>query len=273
MKKIFIILVLISAVFSSCSKNDSELEEENIPHNTLKGRKLSVLGDSFSTYDGEIPKDHETWYRTSTIPLSAMWWEKLLLDTEMEKEIISAWSGSRISTGYSDSRVPMCDESRLSNLGNPDIIILFGGINDWRYNCQLGDYYPGSGDYDLTKFRQAYEYVLCELILRYPKALLFACTMTQNGRISEAPTFPQYKSSVGYLYDYAESIKYLCEIYNVTCIDLFEKSGITYWNAQAGADNVPTENNTKTFDGLHPNIEGMKDIYNLVIKTLVSMTI
>ena len=233
------------------------------------GRRLSVLGDSISTYSGEIPQGYDNFYGPSKLDLKDMWWRRIIDLLGMEKEVVDAWSGSRVSEGYSqDSRVSMCREERLANLGDPDVIILFGGVNDWRYGCRLGDYRGRDDGFDLSLFRHAYEYVLQQLLTRYPRARLYACTMLQDGRTTDSATFPSWKSSVGYLHEYAESIRRLSGICGVTCIDLYAQSGITYYNGQAGGGNVPVEGNTLTIDGLHPTALGMRLVAEAILRAL-----
>lgn len=258
-----------ASITPSDSANLTVLQYQPVIKNSspIKGKKISVLGDSMSAYQGQIPSGFETYYTTTIMDITNMWWQRLVSEYGMVKEVINAWSGSRVSKGYTDNRVAMCEESRLSNLGSPDVIVFFGGINDWRYLCALGDYHT-TGSFDLTKFRPAYEYVLQQLLSRYPRAKVIACTPCQDGRLADSPNFPQI-NSVGYLYDYVETIRHLCKIYGVPCVDLFQNSGITYWNGQADANNTPTVNNTKTFDGLHPNISGQSDLFYTILKELL----
>ena len=107
---------------------------------SLEGLKLSILGDSISTfyaagsemnsyYSGENQFYYPRYSATvKTVDLT--WWYQFLKATKMELGINNSWSGScavgsTTSAGNSDARLNTLDEN-----GNPDVVIIYLGTND-----------------------------------------------------------------------------------------------------------------------------------------------
>lgn len=107
---------------------------------SLEGLKLSILGDSISTfyaagsemnsyYSGENQFYYPRYSATvKTVDLT--WWYQFLKATKMELGINNSWSGScavgsGTSAGNSDARLNTLDEN-----GNPDVVIIYLGTND-----------------------------------------------------------------------------------------------------------------------------------------------
>lgn len=131
------------------------------------GKKFSIFGDSISTYAGYI-QGYTTYYPYGTLNDVVMtYWMKLIAKFEgatLEKNI--SYSGSCVSyaeetfecvgskKSYSiKSTKAKCFLTRYaeSGIGNPDVLILYGGTND-RVFCKgnvprPGDYYNDSGKY------------------------------------------------------------------------------------------------------------------------------
>ena len=106
----------------------------------LSGKKVSILGDSISTFyaEGSVMNsyyrgENQFYYPTysptvETVDLT--WWYQLLNNTGMTLGINNSWSGStaagtNVSSGVQDSRIDTLDEN-----GTPDIVIIYLGTND-----------------------------------------------------------------------------------------------------------------------------------------------
>lgn len=131
------------------------------------GLKFSIFGDSISTYAGYI-QGYTTYYPFGSLnDVSMTYWMKLIAKFDgagLEKNI--SYSGSCVSyaeetyetvgsqKSYTlSSRKTRCFLTRYaeSGIGNPDVLILYGGTND-RVFCKgnvprPGDYYNDSGMY------------------------------------------------------------------------------------------------------------------------------
>lgn len=221
----------------------------------LSGKKISILGDSISTFSGMIPSGNAKFYPTGDVQTRAVcWWNRLLSLCRAKLEINQSWSGSRITTTGSQG-VAFIDDSRIKALGSPDVIFVFGGTNDFGQSgpAQLGDFVKvNNGDKDKTKFRPAYQYLVETLQATYPLAeivLLVPLQRTSFGLFGNNAQGWNYQ-------DLKESIITIADMYGVKYVDL-SKCGINQGNLSAF-----------TIDGLHPNVKGMEKITSYIIAQL-----
>ncbi|MCQ2255656.1 MAG: SGNH/GDSL hydrolase family protein [Bacteroidaceae bacterium] len=213
-------------------------------------KKVSILGDSYSTFKGHIQPDvNEPWYpfdykdkdgnyQNDVRTVEQTWW-RVFLDNNKDKYVLeknNSYSGATISChGYKDkdgNPEDYCYRSyatRCVNLGNPDIILIFGATNDSWAGAEVGDYqYANFTKQDLWFFRPALAQLLQTVRMYYPKARVHYIL---NSELRE---------------EINESIYTLCGQYNVPVITLkdIEK--------QMG----------------HPSVKGMKAIAKQVEKAL-----
>lgn len=114
-------------------------------------KKLLIFGDSYSTFAGEIPEGHTTYYpNNDVLQKEDTWWFKFIERSGYELVYNDSWSGSTISyTGYnnydcSKTSSFICRYKKLRSdflLGRKDIdlIIVLGGTNDSWADSPLGD--------------------------------------------------------------------------------------------------------------------------------------
>ena len=161
-----------------------------------RGLSVSILGDSYSTFEGCLATDsNEVWYYPVDSPkhhkgndvgeASQCWWSIVIKEMGAKLERNNSFSGSTICrSGYAKDktgdRVPlkgyeqMCDYtnrsfiSRSNALGNPDIILICGGTNDSWCGAPIGDYVYGNWtDLQLYTFRPAMAKLLADLRQHY----------------------------------------------------------------------------------------------------------
>lgn len=196
---------------------------------------LSILGDSYSTFEGWLtPDTNLVWYtvppdtrRTDVRSVDQTWWWQVLRRQGWKLEVNNSYSGSTVcNTGYRDE--DYTHESfvtRLSNLGSPDVIIIFGGTNDSWAGSPLGEFkYEGIRRADLYTFRPALAHMLARLRELYPTADLW---FVSNDGLKESIT---------------ESVREVCAHYGVPVIQL---EGI---DKKSG----------------HPSVKGMRQIADQV---------
>lgn len=104
----------------------------------LKGKRLSILGDSISTYRG-ISDDafrnatigNNPCYYTDPFPVEQTYWHRVMTDLNLTLCVNNSWSGGNL-TGRGDPKAGVERAKYLSdNRGEkPDIVIVFMGIND-----------------------------------------------------------------------------------------------------------------------------------------------
>ena len=97
-------------------------------------KKVSILGDSYSTYKGYIPDNYAPFYpdaNNDVKDVEQMWWSLYIDAKGYQLEKNDSWGGTTIcGTGYGrmdSSRSAFT--SRVDQLGDPDIIFIFGGTN------------------------------------------------------------------------------------------------------------------------------------------------
>lgn len=212
-----------------------------------KELRISILGDSYSTFEGYLtPDTNLIWYFRPENPqknakndvqaVEDTWWHQVVSKLGAKLETNNSYSGSTICyTGYKDNKGKHSDYSdrafitRNNKLGNPDIILVCGGTNDSWAGSPIGDYTFGNwSNEELYSFRPALAKLLFDLRGNYPTAKI---VFMLNSELKE---------------EINESTHTICTHYGIPCIDLkdIEK--------QQG----------------HPSKKGMKAIAEQVVKFL-----
>lgn len=197
---------------------------------------LAVLGDSYSTFAGFIPKGNACWYnspadhkRTDVTKVEQTWWWQVANEGGYKLGAIESYSGATIcNTGYRDE--DYSDRSfvtRCTNLGNPDIILICGATNDSWANAPIGDYkYANWKRVDLYFFRPAMAKMLNDIKLHYPNVEVYFILNTE------------LKKEIN------ESVLEVCKHYDVPVLEL-----------------VDIDKKSS-----HPSVKGMKAIAQQVLK-------
>ena len=210
MKKLFLLMLMVATF--ACS--------------SAQKKKVSVLGDSYSTFVGVIPANYASFYpndRNDVTEIDQTWWSLYIKAKGYALEKNDSWGGTTIcGTGYGrmdSSRNNFI--ARVNSLGHPDIIFVFGGTNDDWANSPIGEYqYADWTKEDCKNFRPALACLIDLLQKRYPKAEI--CFIL-NSELKE-PT--------------NESMREICKHYNVKLVELHD---------------IEKQNG-------HPSISGMKSI-------------
>lgn len=178
-------------------------------------KNVSVLGDSYSTFKGYVyPDTNAVWYaapairNTDVSSVEETWWRIFTEETGVPIEVNNSFSGATIcNTGY--KKKDYSDRSfitRMDNLGNPELILVFGATND----CWAGSPLEGRDSTDLYAVRPAMHCLFSGLARLYPKAdVVFMLNDEIQG-------------------DIRKIILDTCELYNVPCLELTDvdkKSG------------------------------------------------
>lgn len=208
-----LILVLLMASFSfavvGCGEDQTPPPSGNLYLNNpnrdalkevLQGKRLSILGDSISTYEdvsnstsiNDTLGTNDVWYRSGQLKLADTWWKQTIDYAGMQLLVNNANSGSSV-TDIRTNRVPgyiRCDQLH-SNVGervNPDIIAVYMGTNDYLSNCPC-DESVDSTVYDrvttngftpgATDFVDACALMMYKMTEEYPEAKIFVFTVPQ----------------------------------------------------------------------------------------------
>ena len=154
---------------------------------------FSVIGNSISTYYDYIPSGYAIYYtadreKNNDIQVGDQWWMQLSRMSGLSFLANAAWSGSRVAFDSSTlGKInPFCSDARVKALGragNPDLIFVLGGTNDWSHsaNIPLGEYCTTGEFKDSLSFRGAYSLLLHKLTTRYPRARIICLSILPRG--------------------------------------------------------------------------------------------
>ena len=197
-------------------------------------KKVSILGDSYSTYKGYIPDNYAPFYpdaNNDVKDVEQMWWSLYIDAKGYQLEKNDSWGGTTIcGTGYGrmdSSRSAFT--SRVDQLGDPDIIFIFGGTNDAWAGSPIGEYqYSDWTKEDCKSFRPALACLLDMLMKRYPDAEIYSIL---NSELRE---------------EINESSREICKHYGIQLIELHD---------------IEKQNG-------HPSVKGMKSICEQLIEAI-----
>lgn len=222
MKKNFLLLISFLCCMAACAQKPS----------------ISILGDSYSTFEGYVtPSTNEMWYyeesgdRTDVNDVTQTWWWLVAKEGGYKLCINNSYSGSTIGyrgydgNDYSDRSFL----SRMDQLGNPDVILIFGATNDSWAGEPVGEYkYQNLSKADFYTFRPAMAFMLQHMTNRYPNVDIY---FILNSELRD---------------DITESCKTICSHYGVECLQLRDIHKING----------------------HPSIKGMRAIADQVLKMM-----
>lgn len=110
---------------------------------------VSILGDSYSTFEDFIPQGNATWYapnpqeeRTDVGSVRQTWWWQTVSEGGYILGVNESYSGATISyTGYrGDDYSDRSFVTRLRRVGPCDILLIFGATNDSWTDGPIGEY-------------------------------------------------------------------------------------------------------------------------------------
>lgn len=240
---------------------------EQAHKNPLKGLKVSIMGDSISTYEGWLKSGYPTWYpKADVTDVGQTWWKKLIDDNEMILGFNASYSGSGVqSDAWGTSAITDERINLLGQNGDPDIIIFYIGTNDNIIEnlSELGDIdtlidtpmtNSSANKYDTTTFLGAYQAMITKAMYKYPNAKIVCMGLLwrvlydfNNGDVVNSAD----------LFVAANKISQICDLYGGLFIDP-RKCGIT-----------PANMSSYLIDGLHPNAAGHQLIANYVKTRLI----
>ena len=107
-----------------------------------QSKTVSILGDSYSTYEDFVtPATNELWYyaknaaqKTDVKNVRQTWWHQVIKENGWRLAVNNSYSGATISyTGYDGNDYsPRSFNTRMDNLGQPDIILQIRGYQESR---------------------------------------------------------------------------------------------------------------------------------------------
>ena len=209
--KVVLLLASLSLLLTSCVKDP---EPDPIKH-------FSVLGDSYSTFEGYVyPESNDIWYSLppnnliDVTSVEEMWWRKVATELGWVLDKNNSFSGSLICNFYGYNAGPYYSPHsfirRMDDLGDPDVIFVFGGANDVWNGAYWGEYvYSDWTEGQLEQYRPALAYLFENLKRLYPKARLYFLVDTGLSTTVDGQQF-------------IESVYTVARHYGIKCIDLYD---------------------------------------------------
>ena len=234
-----------------------------------KGKVISILGDSISTFAGYIPVaddfnlQHYARYPQDNLftEVEHTWWMQVLTALDAKLGINESWRSTEVynyidaevNSSYDGAKACMASITRIQNLGSngtPDVILFFGGTNDITQSRPVGTFDPSTApkEVDLTSVKwdtvaDAYVDAIMRMQYYYPEAQIVAML-----------PFDRNSQGTAKVDQYNSLFISICEHYGVPYVDLRE-CGIS---------------NADLPDGTHPDATGMDYITAAVMDVLMS---
>ncbi len=257
-------------VLQSYSARIEELSNQNRVLESLEGKKISIIGDSISTWEGisnnpdaNVTTENNPLYYTNDQPRELesyedTWWMQAINGTGMELLVNNSWSGAKVNK----KGIEMSTELDNNEGVSPDIVAVYMGVNDFHSYGFCGDnVYDDeffkrveSSDFIPTSFDEAYALMIYQIKAKY-NADIYLFNIPYNGKIEGLSGTHGLDNMNNLLAKYNEAISAIAEHYNCTLVDL-------------NSTELSTDYDTLTGDGLHPNMAGMDIITNLFVEAI-----
>lgn len=172
--------------------------------------------------------------------------------------------GTRIARQTKPSENPRRDQDFISRVESmdkdADIVVVFGGTNDWGHgDAQLGEFESR----DAYTFYGALHVLYTSLIEKFPAATIVILTPLHRIGENDRMINPERPNNVRLLKEYVEAIREVAEYYSLPVLDLYKVSGLQ--------PAIPIIKETYMPDGLHPNDAGHRILADKIIAFLKSI--
>lgn len=216
--------------------------------------KISIIGDSISTYDGYNLYGYPVHYKDDILSMNEMssvddtWWKQVINYLGGELCVNDAYSGSCVAGKFfpASSSDERC--SRLHGKSNPNVILIYMGTNDRSSLIDVGM----DAKNDSLRFYGAYRAMLQKLKANYPAAKIVCGTLLMWQMKDDGTIAP-------------ESIERENEHYNEAIRRAAQAEGCLV------ADLAQFGERFETIDYCHPTLNGHKTMANLWIKCLKTL--
>lgn len=197
-------------------------------------KRISILGDSISTFEGYNPPGYAVYYNTDLQKTNALktvddtWWAQVNQALHGVLCVNNSYSGSKVSgklfpAGESGERLQHLKTETFL----PDMILIYLGFNDFGNSV------------DFETFSNAYDTMLVSVKLYYPNAKIVCATlMRANIRDNPAWRFSENEAGMA-LENYNTAIRNAAQKHECFLADI-ALAGQTY----------------ETLDGAHPTVLG-----------------
>ena len=211
----------------------------------LNGKRLSILGDSISTYKG-VSDDvtanstliYNPYYYREPFPIEGAYWHIVMDALGLSLCVNNSYSGGNLSgKDNTDAGVSRARHLSRDDGTEPDIVIVFMGLNDLGRRV------------DASVFAEDYERTLMTIKDKYPDASV--CCVN----IPDRDIF----------------LKERAEVFNTAIEEAVKNTGESFFIADLYRSRLNGDfYYMNTRDGLHPDEDGMRIIAEIVIDAIKS---
>ena len=225
-------------------------------------RKISIMGDSISTFEGCNPRGYAVYYDPEMQEANEMksvedtWWMQVIRAMGGGLCVNDSYSGSLVSgmffpAAISDERL----DSLRTETDSPDIILIYMGVNDYGYGVKISREQMGlhfSREHrDFHLFEDAYDGMLKGMRERFPGTAI-VCGTLMSTAVKYRPGWGFSDSCWGTeLKEYNDTIRMAAAQNGCLLADL-AGTGLRY----------------ETLDGTHPTAKGHGTIAEAWIRSL-----
>lgn len=235
----------------------------------LKGKKLGIVGDSISTYEGWVPDGYDVYYGNGgTLPsVENTYWKIAINELGMVVGNCS-WSGSFVSgdsTSTSNANIGTSTK-RINDLSadgiNPDIVLVYMGTNDFLFGKDKGEFNMSSDyvDGNISTFMNAYALLLTKIRKAYPNCKILCGTMPLQ--FASSPdlyvnnNWTSVRTKGESISEWNDAIKEIAKAFGCGVVDF--------------ATCAINSHSSTLEDRCHPNIKGHKLMAERLIKDLLN---
>lgn len=222
----------------------------------MQRKTISFLGDSITTLANYNPENYNIYYEGYTAKeynvdtIDKTYWGKLLEYYNLDLFINNSYSGSTLTKtnflmDFPAAISPLRTDHLSKNGINPDIIYIFIGINDFYNNVPLNN------DDNFKNFYYSFNYLINRLYSKYPTSEIWVSNLPYPRLKGDLKSINEKNNNGNTLEDYNKvinevALKHNCKLINIANIN----------------------ENYETLDGVHPNNEGMINLFNMIIKNI-----
>lgn len=210
---VLILAITLTIVFYPVKTIDKPAERDiTILAEYLRGKNVSILGDSISTYEGYTdnpsynstlsPDMNLSFYKSDNKHLSSVndtWWMRVINDLDFNLLVNNSCGGLHIYGTDLFDGVPRADNLHrdTGNLSGttPDIVFVYLGTNDTLGNCEVGTFEDINADLikevdgnyvyaQPTNVVEAYAIILHKIKTLYNNPDIFCLNVLQNPKNS-----------------------------------------------------------------------------------------
>jgi hypothetical protein len=249
--------------------------------NAFAGKKISILGDSISTYanvssgiaadtTNSTIRNNIVWYGYSpTQPtfggtsVDSTWWQMTINALGATRLVNNSNAGESVFGSMAGRCMQLHDDTGDNAGEKPDIILVYLGTNDNYRNigsvASLNKTYIESKadnpNYNPSYLAEAYAIMLCRIQRTYPDAEIYCLTNVERSDVDKGLTravSQVIRDVVGMF----EGV-YVADIGAYSGITLDNPNYLTYMPKDQGGKSI------------HPGTEGMKEIARVVLTSMI----